>query len=202
MKRFFLVLALALLISKAPFAFADQEALSCDAQVVSENQEYVFVYFALTEKIFREDSPQKDRELRKKYPESGLYRKNDSQTPLWKFHEVIDWPIQAYVASDGKHLAVVGPWPRLWNEKDMEKGGAALNQPALLFYGEGRPLKSYLIGDLAQDAKMFPRTASHFQWKKDIKFDDQKGRLFVETHDGQKLVFNVVTGDIIERTHP
>lgn len=79
----------------------------------------------------------------------------------------------------------------------MLPGGKALQQPALGFYDEGKLFKGYAIGDLIKEPASLPRSVSHFQWKKDQIVDDERGQFVVTTNDGQRLIFDVHTGEVI-----
>ena len=172
---------------------ADEEAPPEDLKAVSPGGKYILVMLD-PERLHWTTG---DKTLRRYYPQSGLYKNDKSKEPLW----TIDWhSSEVYLSSDGKHVARIGPWPRLWDIEDLKEGGPALKQPAIAFYSEGKLLKGYSIGDLIKDPFKLPQSVSHFQWKKDIRFDDSKGRLKAVTFDGQELIFDMITGNIVNNS--
>ena len=182
--------------------FADREAPPQDFKVFSENKEYVFVNLIPSPELLGIKIPIIGifSPIRMQYSQTGLYRNDGSKKPLWTLESGFGWNAEMFVSSDGKRLVVMGSWPRVWDDKDMEKDGVALRQPAIAFIAEGRVVKSYVIGDLAQNAKSFPITVSHFEWCKTSRYVEAEKRLYLETHDKQKLVFSTETGEIVERT--
>jgi len=201
-RKLFCLVVLVWFVAQVPLASADSELSPKDFKVFSENKEYVFVALAARSvKLFGLDLNLGDWLLRMKYPKTGLYRNDGSTTPLWVLEPTLDWNAEIFISSNGKHLVVMGRWPRFWDEKDMEKGGAAFRQLALAFVENGRVVKGYSIEALARDQKSFPRTVSHFEWCKATTFNDKEKRLFVETYDKQKLVFNNETGELVERAN-
>ena len=185
-------LTLWFLCMSAIAVMADEEALPQDHKAVSPDGQYVLVMLDP-----ERDWTTEDKTLRRYYPQSGLYKNDKSKNPLW----TIDWhSFEVYLSSDGKHVTRVGPWPRLWDAKDLKEGGPALKQPAIAFYNEGKLLKGYSIGDLIKDPFKLPQSVSHFEWKKDIYFDDSKGQLKAVTFDGQEHIFDMFTGNIIHNS--
>lgn len=175
-------------------ASGDEEALPRDYSQVTENGQYVFVMLPTKQGWF--DFVDEDKKLRDKYPQSGLYRNDGSTTPLW----AVDWHAgEVYPSSDGKHLVEMGPWARVWDEKDLEPGGPALKQLAVAFHENGKLLKEYTIGEVVDDAKKLPKTVSHFGWKKDVELDEGLGRFTVTTLEGKRFVFDITSGEIVER---
>ncbi len=173
----FQVIALALSFG-AP-ALADTPAPPRDYTEVTENGEYIFVMLAPPEKWI-----QKNPELRKTYKESGLYKNDGSTTPLWT---VYWYSFSVYPSSDGKHVVRMGPW------------ATSVDNLALAFYENGKPLKQYLIKDLVKNQLKLRHTVSHFFWKSELRFNDKEETIFLTTTDGQTYLFSVKTGEIIQR---
>jgi len=195
--KLWIFVGIAIFSMAAPWAIADEEAAPADYSKVSQDGQYIFVMFDLDKEWY--SAYAKDPMLRKKYPQAGLYKNDDSSTPLW----TVDWYSDShgvYLSSDAKHLVRIGPWPRVWAAKDMEKGGPALKQPALAFYKEGKLLKSYTIDNLIKNPKEMPTSVSHFQWRDKISFGEIEKKLVVNTTDGQRYVFDVTSGEVVERT--
>ena len=64
----------------------------------------------------------------------------------------------------------------------------------------GKEIKSYRIADLVRDEKKLDYTVSHFFWRSELRYDDEKGLLFLKTKDGQTYRFSVKTGEIQPET--
>ena len=156
--------------------FADREAPFHDFVQPTASGTYVFVMLVTPE--FQEASltPQ-DREIRKRYPCSGLFRKDNLKNPLW----TVDWyaPI-VYPSSDGKHLARLTTWP----PKDE------YNSPVIQFYRSGNKLREFTVRELVTDIDILPRSVSHYSWLRHAEWDEQYGLFIVETLSGEKRVFN------------
>ncbi len=119
--------------------------------------------------------------IRNMYKQSGLYRNDGSTTPLW----VVDWySFEVYPSSDGKHLVRMGPW------------ASSTAQMALSFYRNGQEMKEYRISDLIRDESKLQHSVSHFFWRSELQFYDEKGLLFLKTRDDQTYRFSVETGQI------
>ena len=187
-------LSLVLFLSYSATVLADEEMLPEDYTKATESKEYIFVMLPTKKGWF--DFVEKNKAIRDKYPQSGLYRNDESRTPLW----TVDWyshKHEVYLSTDGRYVVRMGPWPRLWADKDLENGGPALKQPAVAFYKEGKLLKGYTIGQLVKDAKKLSRSVSHFRWEDKVAFDDATGRFTVSTLEGNKYVFDIHSGKIV-----
>lgn len=161
-------------------ALADSPAPPKDYKLETENNEYVFVMLAPPEWAKYQHS-----EIRKVYPGSGLYRNDGSITPLW----VVYWySFEVYPSSDGRHLVRMGPW------------ASSTTQLALSFHRDGKEIKRYQIKDLIRNERKRDYTVSHFFWRSELRYDDQKGLLFLKTKDDQTYLFSVQTGEIQQAT--
>lgn len=173
---------------------ADEEALPSSYTQVTADGKYIFVMHAPAN-ILAGFEAGKNMALRLKYPKSGLYKNDGSKEPLW----TVDWySSEVYLSLNGKHLIRMGPWPRSWKNK-LSTEEKALQQPAVGFYENGKLLKGYSIRDLIKNPDILPRSVSHFQWAKDILFDDSKGELKIATYDNQQLVFDTKSGSIVSK---
>jgi len=178
--KFILVFqVIALALSFTVPALGDTPAPPRDYTKMTENGEYVFVMLAPPEKWV-----QKDLGLRKTYKESGLYKNDGSTTPLWT---VYWYSFSVYPSSDGKHVIRMGPW------------ATSVDDLALAFYENGKPLKQYLIKDLVKDQLKLRYTVSHFFWNSGSRFNDKEGTMSLTTADGQTYLFSVKTGEILRK---
>jgi hypothetical protein len=124
----------------------------------------------------------KKPELRKRYKQSGLYRKGMPGRPLW----TIDWfAWNVYPASDGHHLVRMGPWAS--SEEDL----------AVAFYRDGRLLREWKINELVKDPQSLPHSVSHFEWRQSISFNDAKRLLRLTTLANEKYLFDE-NGSLLE----
>jgi HEAT repeats len=172
-----LVLSVVVRLADGSCASADSAAPPSDYFRESPDGKLVMVLLP-TSRFARQDP-----ELRKKYPRSGLYLKENPLEPLW----TVDWYAHdVYVSSDGHHLVRMGPWP------------SSSDELAVAFYEDGKLFRQYRIDQLVADPLSLPHSVSHFEWKRDVSFDDAKGQLRITTHLDEKYVFDVSTGLIVE----
>jgi len=133
------------------------------------------------------------------YPKSGLYAYNicsddGSDVLLWS----VNWYSKSVdLSDDGKYLVRYGPWATLNNF-----GQPNTKELAVAFYKEGRLLSRYSVGDLVRFAWVLPTTVSHFMWQKETFFDSQANQLTITTLNGEKYVFDITSGEIIEKELP
>jgi hypothetical protein len=186
MKRFLLLFVFVMAILALPkLAFADEPNLVRDFSQASPNGEYLFVLLANeTRDSYNEaGSVLVDENLRQTYAQSGLYRNDGSNTPLW----TVDWNAnEVVVASDGRHLVRWGPFP----------ASGQFDEIALEFYRDGQLLKSYQVKDLVKDPNKLPQTVSHYLWLKTSSYDDATGQLSLETEMGEQYSFDITNGAI------
>jgi hypothetical protein len=157
----------------------------------SSNNKFLFVMLGPKawppDPKWRDENMEKSRQLQSKYATSGLYLNDGSVKPLWERSEY-SWKV--FVPSDGIHLAAPAPWPR-----------TAADQ-ALSFYENGKLIRSYRVKDLVDLPWFLPGGHQHFDWDRDIKLDDDNGRLTVTTEHYDRYVFDTATGKIISARRP
>ena len=163
---------------------ADQEIPPTDYYKITRDQKHIFVMLAPKGK-----SSEKNKTLRKQYNQSGLYPNNGSGRPLW----MVDWyAFSIYASSDGTHLVRMGSWPRVIG------GEANLEQLAFSFYENGKLIRHYMISDLVTNPAVLEVSDEHFNWIKDLTFDDESGQLKVLTLDAHPYTFEVKTGEMLK----
>lgn len=170
-----------LLIASGTSVKADSPAPYNDYLVYSDDGQHVFVMLVIPNE-FGEFSL--DHEIRDQYPESGLYRIDNPQEPIYKIH----W--YAYyieISPDGQYLIRWGDWPTIGNYSDL----------ALAFYDRGVLIKSYSVFDLVSWPPSLPKTASHYTWLAESEFNVEKLELYVLTQSDQEYLFDVSTGNVI-----
>lgn len=125
-----------------------------------------------------------DTEIRKLYKQSGLYINDGSSTPLW----TIDWyAFKVFPSSDGIHLIRMGPW------------ASSTDDLSLAFYKNGEEIKKYNVRNLVRDNSKLEHTVSHFFWRSELKYDDEKLLVYLKTKDNQAYTFSIKTGEIIHK---
>ena len=180
-------------------AFADSPARPHSYKRITPGGEYVFVMVAAKPveadtQGWNEETAAGIREIRRTYARSGLYRNDGSAEPLW----TVDWYAHGVtVASDGVHLIRYGPWAVLSRPREEPPSGAALEQEALSFFGNGELLRTYSIGELVDDPGRLSRSVAHFDWMAEGRFDDPLSEYTLTTLDGNRFVFDVRTGGIV-----
>ena len=177
--------------------YADSPARPFSYTKATEDGRFIFVMIAPTAleeelRLTREDLHQEVRDIRARYPRSGMYRQDNPREPLW----TVDWYSTFNLAPDGAHLVRYGPWA--WLNKDRTPD---LDVEAVSFFAEGKLLRTYSVGDLVDPraAQSFPQSASHYRWlKSDRWLNDHEYSL--ETRDDQRYVFDIRTGAILSHT--
>ena len=186
-----LILLFTLLVEAHPLQ-ADTVARPFTIAAVSAQKNYVFVMIApVAEESdgsgLRDEERSKAQRLRAGHWTSGLYPNDGSRTPLW----IVDWyAYSVLVPSDGIHLIRRGPWAENSSTE------------ALTFFAEGKPIRSYKVGDLVDTVFTLPHTVSHFFWKKSITIDDGSRTATVTTLNGDRYVFDFTSGSIISARRP
>jgi hypothetical protein len=124
--------------------------------------------------------------LKNKYSQPGLYWVNDPLKPVWtmgfekelpQFSKFIA-PSELYTSADGQYLVAV-------TEANIRK--------PLLFYREGKLIKSYSYSEVEADTSM--GADCRHEWLKEVRFDQAAGVLIVEHLNGSNLSFDIYTGE-------
>ena len=144
------------------------------------------------EEIVPDEKMKETRLLQSKYSASGLYLNNGSTSPLWVLEAAPDkrYAYKVFVSSDGHHLAKTGWWTNTAADE------------ALTFYKDGRVIRSYSVKDVATASWFLPGGYQHYDWDKNITFNDEKKTLTVTTEHYDRLVVDAATGKIISAFRP
>jgi hypothetical protein len=181
MKKVFISLLTIIFMLIPRAASADSEVAPHSYKELASNNKFVFVMiYPNSEEVKTEDG--------KIYTKTGLYKNDNSIEPLWTIE---GYSHKVYISSDGNYAAKLGPWPRLteFNNRD-------LNQLVVTFYDRGKLTHEYYIKNLVVDASKLQKSVSHFEFSKELNFDDEQNILELETYDGSKYVFDMKTGEI------
>lgn len=188
--HFGLLAAILILLGSHSLAFADTVMPPQDYVIEVGDGEFVFVMLANPHGRFRSgQGGLRVEEIRAHYSQSGLYRADDPRTPLW----TVNWhSSHVYITADGRYLVRPGPWPTHYNFGEI----------AVAFYEEGRLLESYSVSDLVKNPFTLPQSVSHYRWRQEMDFREERAQLFVRTMHGERYLFDVTTGEVIEGTPP
>jgi hypothetical protein len=193
-RRYFTIFLLTLsliLQSHVVYAEALADSPAPEFDYIQEVGKGKFVFVMLSIKgdptAYGQGGAVQDAEIRRQYSASGLYRKDDSTTPLW----TVDWyAFQVALSSDGKYLIRWGPWPFHGNYDEL----------ALAFYKDGQELQQYTVKDLVAVPELLPRSVSHYGWEKQTSFDATTNVLHLETHTGETYDFDITSGEKLTET--
>jgi hypothetical protein len=183
------LLAVLILAIAAPDAAAYKPAPPRTYATESPDGRHVFVMISpLAEarelEMWIEETQNKIKAIRGKFPRSGMYRNDGSTEPLW----AVDWyAYVVHVPSGGEYVV-----------RYTAGGYGWMDQPALVFYHQGTLLRAYEIGDLVT----IPALIDHGDWLGGRTLDDAARTIEVTTELGDRYVFDVRTGEMISRFRP
>jgi hypothetical protein len=184
MRKFLLALLIALFISK--IARADEPLPLSDFSKTTADGQYIFVM--LVQDLadgYNQGGIITDPQLRKTYPNSGLYSSTDPTQMLYS----IDWnAFDVELSHNGQYLVRWGPWASSDGYTDI----------ALEFYKNGKLLKSYRVLDLTNQFGQLEHTVSHYTWLKDHNLDQQNQQLTINLLSGEQYTFDLSTGQIVQ----
>jgi hypothetical protein len=169
--------------------------------------QYLFVMLgdASAEQKERDDaSREKFRELRTKYPRTGLYRV-DTGEPVWVLEDDAFAPAPCvFLTSDGVHLVRIdGDW---WTT-DAFVGGPRpsadvqrqqLDAPGVTFFVRGKVLRRHAVRDLVVHPDDLPHTPQHLLWYANGTLNENTSRFLMNTQDSHRQVFDYRTGELLE----
>jgi hypothetical protein len=124
------------------------------------------------------------------YPVSGMYLNDNSTTPVWEFDE--QWRGLPVVAPDGEHVIFQGPWTS--NDQEVQ---------AVEFTRRGKPIRSYIVSDFIS-SYWLKRLLNGWRSPacKSTNFDPAELTYTIATNQGEKYVFNVKNGRLLEVHSP
>lgn len=168
--------------------FADSPAPQYDYTKTVAKEKFIFVMLSIPDdpSAYGQGGAEQDPKIRSQYTQSGLYLNDGSTEPLW----TVDWyAFEVSLSSDGEHLVKWGPWAFSNNYSEL----------ALAFYRNGQEISRYRVNDLVADPSSLPHTVSHYTWVRYSSFDDEQGTLSVTTLTNEKYLFDIKSGEILER---
>jgi hypothetical protein len=151
----------------------------------SANGQFLFVMIA---PVTAESELSADAQnIRATYRVSGLYLNNGSTVPLW----TVDWyEPEVIVPSDGIHLIRQNTFP------------SSPSNRVLIFYANGRELRSYTVDELVDFKFLLPETISHFYWQEKAVLNDDERTLSLTTLNKDRYVFDITSGKILSSRRP
>jgi hypothetical protein len=146
------------------------------------------------------------RDLRLKYPVTGLYREGTNDL-VWAVEGDAFAPLDAvFPASDGVHLVRVdGEW---WKTKDFpggrlrpsaEEQQRQLDAPGVSFFAHGKRLKAHPVRELVDDPAKLEFSPDHVLWMASAVLNEDTGRFLLFTQDANRVTFDYKTGDVISK---
>lgn len=145
------------------------------------------------------------RQLREKYPQSGLYPA-EGGGPVWVLDADYAPYDNTFPLSDGVHLArLEGEW---WVERDYpaprtrlapEAERAQLDALAVGFYANGKLTRGHPLRDLLTDPADVKHSPRFVLWAAGAVLNEPAGRFVVMTQDANRITFDPATGEVIAR---
>jgi len=124
------------------------------------------------------------RAIRQKYTVGGMYRNDGSTTPIW----TVNW--YAYRIDVPAGGEGVGRYSSGGLETDTG--------PAIGFYRRGDLIRGYDVSDLVT----LPWFSDRRSWLSEHRLSDDSRTVTVVTEHGDRYVFDVQTGEMLERFRP
>lgn len=169
---------LVVLCSFAIDAFADSEAMPRPVIFASPSGHH---YFRLI------PAPDFDEKNAKGF----LYRVAAEEDEL--IYRTEGWyAFAVLVSNDGKYLARAGPWPRFRSPPQ--------STPAVIFYADGVPVRTYYVSDLVEDLSALQYSVSHYSWGGSLQWVDGgwNNEIEVQTVENKTITFNIQTAEILQ----
>lgn len=131
-----------------------------------------------------ESYAERDAKLRATYKQSGLYRKGETESPLY----AVDWySYGVNLSNDGRYAVLIGTCYR----------EAALESRALAFYDKGVLLREYDVGDFMVTTFGLPHSVTMVDWLYESDFDWSHDELSIRTNHLSTFRFDATTGEVI-----
>ena len=125
------------------------------------------------------------------YPRSGLYDNNEPPKLLWS----VDWYAHSVgLANDGHHLVRDG----FWGSPVVP----SLEGEAVTFFRDGKPIRTYRVGDLIKHSEKLKRHVSRYGWRAHSTLDPDALTYSLHTVYDTPFEFDATTGAIIDQHIP
>lgn len=160
------------------FTVAHADTQSPTGSYIKEiNEDYIFVMVVKGEDCFIKSITDEV------YPQSGLYPSDGTVEPIW----IIDfyaYEMEIVISDDGINLI-----------RSLFVGTSSLEQVGVELYSNGVLNREYKISEFIKSTDDLPQTTRHKIWY--TKSEIKDGFLEIITLEGKKVVFDLVTGEII-----
>ena len=186
----FTALLLTLLLSNASRTLVSADEIPIPYDYSKEvGEKYIFVMVSTVPPSTFDMGSLFDENIRSKYAQSGLYRKDDSLTPVWS----VDWysyDFQIEIPSSGKHLIEWGLLSYMYSDFDSN---------AFTLFENGKEIRKYAINEFVT----FPFLISYaYEWKENSIIDEQQNSLWIKTSSREEYTIDLSTGEIVKGVLP
>lgn len=201
-----ILLYLVLSLFACQTVIADSEGGPFSYTVISADRQHIFV------NLVPFDAAAGFVERGVTYHQSGMYVNDGSTDPLW----TVDWNARVYLPNGGRYVVRRGTWARF---------SGTYTEEALSFFDRGDLLKAYSARDLAAFPWLLPHSVSHYKWEdncfnsaerdvvvklggyeypnnESVSFAADETLMVAATSLGDRLTFDLTTGNIISVSHP
>jgi hypothetical protein len=140
------------------------------------------------------------RELRAKYPTSGLYRGTER---IWELNGPFAPADGVFLSSDGTYLVRLdGEW---WREKyfagskrlPKDKEDRQLDAVAVSFFKNGELLKNHTLRSLVTNADKLPHSPEYVLWVAGAVMNEDSGKFVLFIQDSVRWTFDYRTGEVL-----
>jgi hypothetical protein len=205
LSRIYVILFLVLLIGPSA-ARADQEGSGYSYRAYTADRKHVFV-------MLNREAPASLPDKDAQYSVSGMYLNDGSTTPIW----TVDWAGGVYLPNGGEYIVRRGRWARY---------SGTYNEEEFTLYRRNQPLRSYTVQDLVDFPWLLSHSASHYTVLEEaceathkdgsvvivggseypnngsVRFDDANRKMEIRTQLGDRLRFDLISGEMISANRP
>jgi hypothetical protein len=126
------------------------------------------------------------RDFDEKKSQGYLYRVADGEDVL--IYRSDGWfSFNVLVSNDGTYIARRGPWP--------QSNSPPETTPAVVFYVDGKKVRTYYVSDLVYDKSSLRHSISHYNWGDTLRwsYEEGAGILQIRTVEDKVIKFNIRT---------
>lgn len=141
--------------------------------------------------VFTSANDKYELRLEKDFSKWSLFEK-ETKKELYQLEANNLFSMTVLVSDDGKSIVAIDDW----SEQEAKE-----NPEVLLFFCNGKKTQAYKINELVSDIKFVMYSVSHFIWLldygKELRIENSK--LALKTHELNTYLFNIETGEILEK---
>ena len=142
---------------------------------------------------------QEERGIRRTYQNSGLYKVENLENPLWlvSLQNTENWITkmdEKYIANDGTY--VIGYNPHV---AELKNDIPNKEEVGIFIYSSSFGLKSYKVSELTNNQDIFEKSLEGYFWaNKNLKIDEQQKTFsLIKQNQKDKLEFSINSGEIL-----